>query len=297
MPLKSLLTPLPDVLKTVVVITAAQRRWSGAVLGVLLGLAYGIVSQYINTWVQPALNYYQPPFGAVGNIILFSLLGMSIGLVTCLSVSTANGVIYGSIMAAAILLFTAYVTGNQVSETLFGKILITFFIFFPIAGACLPLIWLFRWAVNEQGEEIERFFLHPRRAWAPLLLVTAMAALGLTNLYRPEARTLMLKTDAMIQSALQAGNPASLPIPLQPNDVVNFHQQAGDGSHTIQWIKEPINIYAIPSVATPDYEKSVVIIRFNNGWNIVCLYPDDEFQPECRGYDQLNTQPYIPQTP
>ena len=42
------------------------RRWVGFILGGLLGLAYGVVSQLINRVAAPGVPLYQPPYGAVG---------------------------------------------------------------------------------------------------------------------------------------------------------------------------------------------------------------------------------------
>lgn len=290
------LTSLEEAASRVVVMSSAQRRWSGLILGALLGLAYGVVSQYINTWVQPGLPYYQPPLGPAGNSLLFGLVGAVLGLVCAWAQSTANGVIIGGAVMAVLVLVAAHISGKTLAEGLAGKILITFFLFFPFAGGCVPLAWLIRWAVNEQGEEIERFILHPRRAWAPLIILSACAALGLTSLYRPEARQLLLQTNQMLRAGLQAGSPADLPVPLRPKDVMNFRQQAGDGEYSLQWVKESLNVYAIPAVATADYEKSAVIARFANGWNVVCLYPRADYAPECRGYAQLTETPFLPQT-
>ncbi len=296
MPADFNLTPLEEAANRMVVMSSAQRRWSGLILGAMLGLAYGVISQFINTWVQPGLHYYQPPLGVAGNILLFCLMGAALGLVCAWAQSSANGVIIGGAVMAVVVLLAAHLTGKQLAEGLSGKILITFFLFFPFAGGCVPIAWLFRWAVNEQGEEIERFILHPRRAWAPLLIVVMCAALGLLSLYRPEARQLLLQTDQMMRSALQAGSPDDLPAPLRPKDVMNFRQQAGSGEYSLQWVKEGLNIYAIPAVATADYEKSAVITRFASGWTVVCLYPRADYAPECRGYAQLTETPYLPQT-
>lgn len=289
------LTPLSVAAKSVVVMTPAQRRVSGLVLGALLGLAYGFVAQYINTWVQPGLNYYLPPFGGPWNVPFFTLLMLGIGLVCAWPQSTANGVILSGALCALVILVSAYASSLD-NQALWVKGMVSLAAFLPFAGGCIPVMLLFRWAVNEQGEEIERSIFYPRRFYAPLIVLLLAAALGLTNKYGPEARMLMLHTDQAVQAALTTANPGDFPVMLRPPDVLNFHQQAGDGRYRIQWVRNRLNAYGIPSIATSDFEKSAVILRFESGWNIVCLYPSAEDAPECRGYDQLKKLPFTPQT-
>ena len=49
------------------------RRCAGLILGALIGLAFGSVSQGVNSLFLPGIPLYQPPFGPIGNSLLASL--------------------------------------------------------------------------------------------------------------------------------------------------------------------------------------------------------------------------------
>ena len=55
------------------------------ILGVLLGLAYGLVSQLINRVALPGIPLHQPPLGAFGNIVASAAVGGLLGYVCLIS--------------------------------------------------------------------------------------------------------------------------------------------------------------------------------------------------------------------
>jgi len=74
------------------VIKQTYRRWAGLILGALIGLAFGGVSQAVNLLFLPGIPLYQPPFGPDGNLLLALLTGALLGLI-CAWVERARDIV------------------------------------------------------------------------------------------------------------------------------------------------------------------------------------------------------------
>ena len=77
------------------------RRAAGALIGIMFGFAYTLVSQLINRLALPGIPLYQPPLGPVGNILLGLLAGAGLGLLCAWPASGAKGILLGGAAAAA----------------------------------------------------------------------------------------------------------------------------------------------------------------------------------------------------
>ena len=116
------------------------RRLRGVLLGIGLGLVYGLASQYVNTILLPGIPLYQPPLGAALNVALYAGLGFLLGLVTGWPESTPVGVVWGSILASIAVEITSYFTGDLDRNSAAAKFILLMFLFLPVAGAAAPFL-------------------------------------------------------------------------------------------------------------------------------------------------------------
>ncbi|HSF81005.1 MAG TPA: hypothetical protein VLA49_07210 [Anaerolineales bacterium] len=263
----------------------AYRRWFGALLGVGLGLCYGLVSQYINRLALPGIPIYQPPLGPLGNTLLW--MG-AIGLFALMGAWHAEGAIgmYAGGGLGAVMIMILTLTSGMISmDRLQLRIFILLLILIPLGGLLTILAGLLRWVVNREVEgRIDRTGLVVR-AWVPLSLLALVGLIGSTARYPDWGKAEVRRMADMLQAGLQTTQTAALPEPLQSVRVGNFLDQA-KGSYTLAWENQEINRFAIPRGSSKrDWEESAVIARFANDWSLVCIYPDAEAEPACKGFE------------
>jgi MFS family permease len=265
--------------------SATFRRMVGLLLGLGLGLAYGLSSQTINRIMLPGIMLHQPPLGLPGNILLWTMAAAALGLATAWPKESLIGAILGGTMGASILTVVTLITGRTDAEVWAGKLLGTLFLFIPIAGLLIPLTGVFRWTVNKTIEaRVDKEPVWYVVRW-PVLLLVLVVAIGTFALLPPHARIMLTRTDEMLKKGLELPTQNQLPEPLQNERVGGFIEHAGD-KYTLEWENTDINRFAIPRPLTEQpWEESVVIAYFNSGWKLVCLYADSDASPACRGFE------------
>lgn len=262
------------------------RRRTGIILGAILGLVFGIVSQGVNPILLTSIDLYLPPFGPAGNILLAAIVGASLGMLCAWMESSVPGVLSAAAAGAVLMLAAAFFSGStplmEVPVTTIGFI----FLFVPFTGMLIPVFILARTTINKLTDS--RLEKQPLAArwWLPLLVVAAAGAIGWSLVYSPSARTVLTRNHQMLQQGLTAGSMAQMPAPLLGPEMEDFASHASQ-KFTLAWDDKRLNAYAIPRPTGPEYLMSVVIARFDNGWNVVCLYPTAESQPRCRSFDKL----------
>ncbi len=260
------------------------RHYTGALLGACLGFIYGFVSQSINSILLPHVPLYQPPLGWIGNILLWSLIGALLGLVTALPAESIIGALYGGATGAFLLTILTLSSGGSDQANWTGKIIGVLFLFLPLAGAITPLTALLRWVVNKSVEGRRESIPTWARLRLPILLIILVGALGIFSRLPPYAQIMVTQMDWMLRVGLECTQESQLPEPLQQDRVGGFLSHASD-HYRLEWQNRNINRFAIPRpMSNRPWEESVVIARFDNGWNLVCLYAKSDAQPACKGY-------------
>lgn len=262
------------------------RRLAGLAVGGLIGLVYGLVGQYINHFYLPGLPLYQPPFGAAGNVLMAVGLGAFLGLLCAWSEASVPGTLLAAASGALLMLLAAFIFEEVQLLFPVSRLVIVFALLLPISGALVPLMALVRVAVNRQADYRTRPVYLPVRWWLPLLLVLLAVGAGCLNRYSQPAQVVLRRMDAMLIEAQAAASPADLPVPLQAADVGDFLTHAGQ-AYQLAWEDRDLVRYGIPRPLLPEWEMAVVIARYDNGWNLVCLYPNPQLEPRCRGFTQL----------
>ncbi len=259
------------------------RRWVGFIFGGLLGLVYGVASQFINRVAAPGVPLYQPPYGAMGNIALCAFGGSALGTICAWPLGSIQGTALASAISAIIIVVGSFIDAGVSGTTLVAAAVTGIFLALPFWGMLIPLLSALRWAVNGLEEAHRDRLPWHARLLKPALLIVGVGLVGMLSLYRPDARTLLVKTYALLQQA-QAGG--ELPEPLR--DIAdNAFRTRGAGSFELSWEMRDIERYRIPRPGRNLDNHSVVVARFANGWNLVCLYITLDEPPLCQGFDQL----------
>jgi len=147
------------------------------------------------------------------------------------------------------------------------------------------LAGLLRWVVNREVEgRVDRTNLI-LRLWVPLGLLALVGLLGSMARYPKWGLEEVSRMHAMLQTGLATSQTGALPAPLQPRRVGGFLERAR-GNYELRWEDQNINRFAIPRGASRDArEESALIAYFETGWSLVCIYPDAQAEPACKGFE------------
>jgi len=264
------------------------RRKHGLLLGGIAGVVFGLLSQFGNLFLLPGIALYQPPFGAAGNVLLWTVVGVTLGSVVAWSDSGVIGVIVGSLVAGVMLQISALLSGNM-NRDLFKKVLGLLALYFELAAASVPVLMLLRWAVDEQRQNYDLRLLSWQRLRAPLLLLALVVGVSSLWLTSPYGRDLMKRMDTLVQAGMAAASDEAAPAPLRDPLVGPFHAHAG-GTYTLEYVTTDLTRYQIPYALRSRYEPAVVVARFSNGWSLACLYVSAEDEPFCKGFANLDQE-------
>ena len=273
--------------------TQTYRCLVGLVLGMALGLAYGIPSQAINALALPNVTFYQPPFGMLPNILICATLGGLSGLICAWPKSSFLGVVIAAVSGSVFLLIAGSVYGAPVAPEKVGGLIVTLTVLLlPMTGLLGALFTTLRWLINKQLEyHADRASLL-RRLIAPVLLVCIIGGLSATVGYPPEGQQRIKEMNALIQAGLQAVDAASVP-PAFAKFGETFKQRATP-NYTLQWVKSDLVDWRIGQPAGyQEWQLSIAVARFDNGWTVACIFSPDEAPSNCRGYDRDPTLPAL----
>jgi hypothetical protein len=137
-----------------------------------------------------------------------------------------------------------------------------------------------RWAINGLVD----LRSHPtssRERWrGPLILLALVAVVAAFSLYNAKARTLLLRMDAAVQAGLAANSADELPDELQALRNGSFLASASD-AYTLEWTETDLDRFIDLRPAGNYGDHSAVLVRFDNGESLVCLYPTIDARPNC----------------
>jgi hypothetical protein len=261
---------------------SSQRRVFGIILGALLGLIYGLVSQSINRIALPGVPLYQPPLGPLGNTALSALVGAGLGLLVALPMSSALGIALASIASAiAIMVSSVLRLGDGLStgtQLVFGVLLSV-----PLSWFTVPVTALLRWAVDRQVDQQARGEPLLMRWRVPLALVLVMVFVAAFELHGTTIQAQLRTTDRMLETALAATDPADVPAPLQGPLVRDFPVGSG-ADYTLEWTRQDLDRF-IELRPSANYDQHVAVIaRLAGGYRLVCLFPTARSGPTCGTY-------------
>ncbi len=259
------------------------RRVAGLLLGALLGAVFGFVSQYINRLVLPGVPLYQPPWGPLGNSLVAALIGAGLGLIAAWPASSVHGTAIASAVSAVVIVVGSLLQARPTGEAATAAMALTgVMLVLPFWGLLVPLLAGLRWGASQQEEDHRdrRTIAVRLRSVALLVLLVGLAAA--LALYPMERRVMLNATHDLLQAARQAGLPDSLRTPAAGPVSEHLAQP-----YTLAWARDGIERYRIPRPGRNFDLHAVVVARFADGWNLVCLYVVADEPPICHGFDRL----------
>jgi len=255
------------------------RRVSGAILGLMFGFAYALVSQLVNRLALPGIPLYQPPLGWFGNILLGMLAGAALGLLCAWPASPAKGIFLGGAAAAvAIFVTTLLRMGAGAAPTLIGLIFSV-----PMAWVSVLGMAVVRWLVDRQVEARRESAPLLRRLRLPLILTAVMGLLALFALRNADARLELRRMNDMIQAGLRATDSTSLPAPLRTPSIEDFPAGTRAG-YTLEWTNVDLDRFIELRPAANYDRQAAVIARFRDGPLLACIYTAPKAEPSCGTY-------------
>ncbi len=262
------------------------RRLTGLLFGAGLGLMFGITSQFINRILLPGIPLHQPPLGPFGNILLCMLGGALLGVISAWPESSIHGTFIASAFSAVVILVGNFALAAPSGNTLVAIILTGIFLVLPFWGLLVPLIAALRWGVNKLVDAHADHLPIRGRITVPVILVLVIGLVGALTHYRTDARRLLILTHALLQESQLAVNADALPPALRVPEVGPFLEK-GRAAYELSWERERIERFQIPRPGKNFDYHSVVVARFRNGWNLVCLYIAPDIAPLCKGFEEL----------
>jgi hypothetical protein len=269
------------------------RRLTGLVLGMVLGLAYAIPSQAFNSLSLPAIPLYQPPFGALINILICAVLGGLVGLICAWPRGSLAGVLIAATSGSVFLLIAGSFYGGPMPSERIGRLAATLTVLLlPVVGFLGALFTALRWIINKQVEYHSDRVSWLRRLVIPILVVGVVVGLSAAVVYPPEGQLRIKEMNALIQAGLQAGDAASVP-PAFAKFGETFKQHATP-NYSLQWITSDLIEWrtGLPA-GYQEWQLSIVVARFEDGWLVACIFSPDEAPAHCRAYDRDPTLPAL----
>ena len=268
-----------------------RRCLMGTLLGAGLGLAYGLVSQWINAIAVPGVPFYQPPFGPLGNTVLGLAVGALLGLVTAWSDSGFVGMLAGCGAGAVLVELVVLLTGQVSARMVATKGVLTLFTFLPFAAIMIVPIGVLRWTIDKEEDLRSDGAPAWKRLALPLALLLVAGALGALALYPARGRTVVARMDAIVQAALPAADRSALPAQFRGENIqaiaVPGYPERVKGGYTLDWEKGELSRFAIPRPLEDEWLQSAVVARFDNGWEFVCLFITPDADPRCAEVIQI----------
>jgi len=260
------------------------RRRTGVLMGVLLGLAYGSVSQFINPITMSGIQLHQPPAGAAGNMLLSSLMGGVFGALACFPASSAKGIILGGIAALAGIF--SYMIVRLGGLGLGGVLISSVLLSAPMAWLTVPVIALLRWTTERQvsGQRDGAPLLV--RARMPVVLLLIMTFLASFELLPAQARDTLRRADALIRQGLRASSASQLPSPLEGPNMTAF-PPGRTTAYALEWTQHDLDRFMELRPPSNFDQHTAVIAHFKDGTLLVCLYPTPKQDPNCANYNRM----------
>jgi hypothetical protein len=253
------------------------RRLVGVGLGAVLGLVYFLISQGINVVFLPGIPLFQPPMGFWGNVALGVLWGGLLGLICAWPYSTAIGVAAASLASVTVTIVRGLA---GLDESLGRLVIIGLVLAIPAAILMVPAMMALRWAVNGLVD----LRSHPtssRERWrGPLILLALVAVVAAFSLYNAKARSLLTRANDTVQTGLAAGSADQLPEELRALRSGAFLASASNG-YTLEWTESDLDRFIDLRPSSNYNDHSAVIVRFDNGQSMICLYPGVDARPNC----------------
>ena len=152
-----------------------RRTMFGALYGFLGGIAFVLISTFIDIWLHPEL-----PLGVNWSAFTMRLPLISLGLalvgaVTCWWHEAWQGLVSGAAVAATLALIAALFTSQVTTGVKFIVLILTLV---PVAVMTLPVSYFLRWVIERHGRALHLNRRGTRLVGLVILVIAVGAAVG-----------------------------------------------------------------------------------------------------------------------
>ena len=261
--------------------TPRYRRVVGLVLGGVIAIVYGGVSQVINRLMLPDVPFTQPPLGLAGNLVLYVACGLAIGLACAWPERSTDGVMRGSLVAVLTIIAQGLIANplRPGESPLTFTTILGFGLLFITA---IPAMMLLRLAVDNQTEALDKPAWAWERSRVPLALAGLIVIAGAFSIFPDHVQKAFVDLHTLIETGLNAGSSADLPTALRDaNGVKGFLNFA-----TADYALEQNSDFDLVSDLSLDNERgnTVLVALFKRGAILACAYNPHGERLRCKSY-------------
>lgn len=259
-------------------------RRNSIVIGALIGLVYGVISESINSWVSPGIPFYHGPLGASGNILVTILAGTLIGLACGRPKGALNGALAGCVLLMVFIQFRAWVLEGTGLDGLVRSTTVII----KIAAAALvillsiPYMMVVRWSIDTQNETHPGSLFSWQRLKVPLLVLVLSAGAAYLSLASSSVRTAMVRMNDLIREGLQASSMDALPAALSNDEHVMDFLVYANSKYALEESFN-LNVGSSSESSTAVISNEIILVaRFEGGYTVTCNYHPAGGTPRCR---------------
>ncbi len=253
-------------------------RMIGFFCGLLLGLLYSYISQFINIWMLPGIPHFDLPVGRVAMLVCTMLEMGIVGIMVTLNKESLVGIVGGALFMVFTGSYINYL--NSGSTKAVETLLVFIFTFLPRIVLFIPSALFLRWvssqieqAVTEAAGSIGRI----TRVVAAIVLVSVVG--GSFSMFSAEARLALQDANQLTLDGISSvAQQTRLPAALTPVEGFSTH---GYGAYTLDWSDKVDSLNVIRPESDSSVIESLIIIRFDNGYKFGCVYTPPSRSPKC----------------
>lgn len=254
----------------------------GVIFGMLAGLAYGVISLWINSIFLPGVPLYTPPPGRFATLFIEMLAGGALGFLATWPEEFLLGVLISSVTGTIVASLISLLSQPGGLDSILSALTVLFLTFLPRIFIFLPVVLLVRWVVYMwEQETLYNAYSLRKRSRSVLLLVVICLAVGLFSLYPGDNRKSLKNLNALILTGRQASSLSNLPQPLRR---VNGFLNYSASPYSLQILLDP-QVIPVPQSASGYGQNEIAIeVLFSNGFRFGCIYTSPGEQPNCVDY-------------
>jgi hypothetical protein len=261
--------------------TPGYRRRTGIFLGIVLAIVYGVVAQVINRLMLPEVPFIQPPLGLPGNLALYVVCGVAIGLACAMPEHSTDGVMRGSVVSV-LTIIAQWLVANPLQPGDNPLTFTTILGFGLLFITAIPAMMLLRLAIDNQTEALDKPAWAWERSRVPLAIAALIAVAGMFSIYPDHVRMGLIDLHALIQDGLSAASSADLPPALSKKNHVSDFLDLATADYTL----EQSSSYQLWSDLTLEDEvgNAILVAHFKRGGILACAYSPQGERLRCKSY-------------
>lgn len=258
---------------------STYRRMFGIVLAFLIALIYYGISKGVLQSMLPGVPLFSPPFGLWGMILTGIILGTIAGLLCSWTDASATGIILSSIFLAFMFLAINILTISNPNTSRANAAFVSFLFVLPFAGLVAIGALLFRMLVNYQTDRRKYLLGKPAQLIMPLIVLIGVGLVGWLSIMPAQGRAVLSRMHTLLQDPSR---------PVQ-NYIKDSNQpeylSRVDMTYELEWEPRYLDRFDLYVPESAMRTASAAVVHYEDGWNLVCVFPEPELEPGCKGFE------------